>query len=262
MSAYELANSFLQRIYDRAEEYTDRPYVTLTFAQSLDGKIAADDRRQLMLSGDESLIMTHRLRTLHDGILVGIGTALIDDPQLNDTALQMVNVVTARRLDPSILDDCNQPYPVVLDPRLELPVYCKLLKNYQQGVGKQPWVITSIESTRIHKASYDALQLAGARIFTTAERHVDVKRLAGRIALEDVYQILRRNGIRRLMVEGGAKVIRSVIESHWDQLIITIAPILVGNGLTAIDGRKMPTLCDVKYQQLGKDIVLAAKPSK
>jgi 2,5-diamino-6-(ribosylamino)-4(3H)-pyrimidinone 5'-phosphate reductase len=80
-----------------------RPYVTLTFAQSLDGKIAGKGGKQLILSGQESMIMTHwyamiirlwylisifvhwetRMRTMHDAILVGIGTALNDDPQLN-----------------------------------------------------------------------------------------------------------------------------------------------------------------------------------
>jgi len=89
-----------------ADEYSDkkreRPFVTLTFAQSNDGKIAGAHGKQLILSGKESMVMTHwyeklpssntsckcvnnwtRLRTMHDGIMVGIGTALNDDPQLN-----------------------------------------------------------------------------------------------------------------------------------------------------------------------------------
>lgn len=80
---------------------SDRPYVTLTFAQSLDAKIAGVNGQQLILSGKESMVMTHwyvqyliskgmefffyqaRMRTMHDAILVGIGTALNDNPQLN-----------------------------------------------------------------------------------------------------------------------------------------------------------------------------------
>jgi 2,5-diamino-6-(ribosylamino)-4(3H)-pyrimidinone 5'-phosphate reductase len=60
-----------------------RPHITLTFAQSTDAKIAAIPGKQLILSGDESMQMTHWLRSMHDAILVGIGTALNDDPQLN-----------------------------------------------------------------------------------------------------------------------------------------------------------------------------------
>ena len=75
------------------------PSVTLTFAQSLDGKIAGKNGKQLILSGPDSMLMTHwyrpfidksvlfifdfRMRTMHDAIIVGIGTALNDDPQLN-----------------------------------------------------------------------------------------------------------------------------------------------------------------------------------
>lgn len=76
------------------------PSVTLTFAQSLDGKIAGSRGKQLILSGTDSMIMTHwyhpfrtkwsyllilgsRMRAMHDAIIVGIGTALNDDPQLN-----------------------------------------------------------------------------------------------------------------------------------------------------------------------------------
>jgi hypothetical protein len=78
--------------------------VTLTFAQSLDGKIAGVGGKQLILSGKESMLMTHwyasliavrycldlhykaRMRTIHDAILVGIGTAVNDDPQLNSSS--------------------------------------------------------------------------------------------------------------------------------------------------------------------------------
>lgn len=61
----------------------DRPHVTLTYAQSLDAKIAGQHGKQLILSGKESMIMTHWMRTMHDGIMIGVGTAVNDDPQLN-----------------------------------------------------------------------------------------------------------------------------------------------------------------------------------
>jgi hypothetical protein len=76
---------FLQvlALHPAAVPIDDRPRVTLTFAQSIDGKIAGRNGRQLILSGKESMVMTHWMRTIHDAILVGVGTALNDDPQLN-----------------------------------------------------------------------------------------------------------------------------------------------------------------------------------
>jgi len=58
------------------------PYITLTYAQSLDGSISAIRGKPLLLSGKESLVMTHRLRACHDGIMVGVGTLLADNPSL------------------------------------------------------------------------------------------------------------------------------------------------------------------------------------
>jgi hypothetical protein len=76
---------FLQvlALHPTAVPIDGRPRVTLTFAQSVDGKIAGRDGKQLILSGKESMVMTHWMRTIHDAILVGIGTARNDDPQLN-----------------------------------------------------------------------------------------------------------------------------------------------------------------------------------
>lgn len=60
-----------------------RPFVTLTWAQSIDGKIAGPNGRQVRLSGDESMYMTHRLRARHSSIMVGVNTMMSDDPQLS-----------------------------------------------------------------------------------------------------------------------------------------------------------------------------------
>ncbi|CAM9228488.1 unnamed protein product [Pylaiella littoralis] len=60
-----------------------RPFVTLTYAQSIDGSIAGADKSQVCLSGPESRTMTHGLRSIHDAILVGAGTVRQDNPRLN-----------------------------------------------------------------------------------------------------------------------------------------------------------------------------------
>ncbi|KAG1440902.1 hypothetical protein G6F55_013378 [Rhizopus delemar] len=88
-NVYKEAKEFLDTIYDTIPTYDDRPFVTLTFAQSLDGKIAKKGQ-QVLLSG--------------------IGTALVDNPQLNARHLSTDDLVTAK-----------QPQPIVLDPLLQLP---------------------------------------------------------------------------------------------------------------------------------------------
>ncbi|GEM06577.1 hypothetical protein Rt10032_c01g0594 [Rhodotorula toruloides] len=79
----------------------EKPFVTLTYAQSLDGKIAGKGGKQLMLSGTESMTLTHRLRQLHDSILVGVGTVINDDPQLTGPGIDLRNF---------LLDEVATPY--------------------------------------------------------------------------------------------------------------------------------------------------------
>ena len=71
-------------IKGRINQFDDetRPFVTLAYAQSLDGSITSKIGEPLSLSGEEASCLTHQLRSLHDGILVGIETVLADNPQL------------------------------------------------------------------------------------------------------------------------------------------------------------------------------------
>ncbi|KAI9262202.1 dihydrofolate reductase-like domain-containing protein [Phascolomyces articulosus] len=235
---YVDAKEFLDTVYTEwLPSNESRPFVTLTYAQSLDGMISKKGE-QLLLSGSESMAMTHRLRLLHDGILVGIGTARIDNPQLN-----------ARHVIASDLKSHEQPRPIVLDNRLELPLDCKLLKNFQNGTGRKPWIVTTASSSN---PAAKALKEAGAHIiYITGQDH-------HRPTLKSVFETLKRQGITRLMVEGGAKIIQSCLDSGClDHLIVTIAPMFVGEGgiKAGTYGQK---LINVKYRQFGQDMVLSA----
>jgi len=88
---------------------TDRPFITLCYAQSLDGSIALSDGRPLTLSSPPSLFRTHALRARHEGLLVGLGTILADDPQLTVRHAAGPN-----------------PQPVVLDTDLRTPRAARL----------------------------------------------------------------------------------------------------------------------------------------
>ncbi|CAD6926232.1 unnamed protein product [Tilletia caries] len=185
-----------------------KPCVTLTFAQSLDAKIAGVGGKQLILSGEESMLMTHSLRTLHDGILVGAGTAVNDNPQLN------------ARLLPDIPPVERLPRPIVLDTHLRTPPNCKLLLNYQKGTGRQPLLVCARTASGIRAAE---LEQAGAELVVANCEFDDL------LSWRSVLAALARKGITRLMVEGGATVISGLLASQFvDTLIVTVAPKLIG----------------------------------
>lgn len=193
-----------------AEEQNDRPHVTLTFAQSADGKIAGPGKKQLALSCKESMLMTHKLRTMHDGILVGIGTVLNDDPQLN------------ARLLPAPPPVPDLPRPIVLDSALRTPLTSKLLRNYANRTGRQPLLICSKDAPVDHQV---ALQRAGAQVI-----RLDTTVHGSGLDWGAVLSRVKAAGVQRLMVEGGAAIIDSLSQQQQllDTLLVTIAPINVG----------------------------------
>ncbi len=221
-----------------AEEFRrkrGRPFVILTYAQSLDGSIAARNRRQVRLSGAASMTLTHRLRSCSDAILVGIGTVLNDNPEL-----------TTR------LVDGHSPRPIILDTRLRTPSDARLLQREDCAC----WIISRQESDGARREN---LLKAGA-IVLPCQTAVD-----GNIDLRALMKILVAHKINILMVEGGAQVITSFVGARLvDQFIITVAPKLIG-GLNVIDDRgtgmkPFVPFIKVAYQQLGDDMILWAQP--
>jgi len=209
----------------------DRPHVTLSYAQSLDGSIAARRGEQTLISGPEAGRLTHRLRAAHDAILVGIGTVIADDPQLT------VRLVRG-----------PDPQPIILDSRLRFPPWARLMKGE-----RRPWIATT-EAADPGRAA--ALEAAGARVIRLPAGP------DGLVSLPALLAHLRRAHIRSLMVEGGATVITHFLAEHLaDRLALTIAPLLLG-GLNAVadlgqlNGRVMPRLARPRYQALGKDVIL------
>jgi 3,4-dihydroxy 2-butanone 4-phosphate synthase/GTP cyclohydrolase II len=210
------------------------PLVTLTFAQSLDGCIAAQVGQRTVLSGPESSRMTHELRSIHDAILVGVGTVLADNPLL-----------TAR------LPGTNDPQPVILDSRLRTPPTARLLTENPHSA----WIACQEPSDPARRR---VLEASGARLL-----HLPADP-ARRISLTALLDCLGGMGIQRLMVEGGASVITSFLaQGLVDLLVITIAPVILGGlrsvetGLQFIpDNPTHPRLVQVEYEQYGQDLVV------
>ena len=208
-----------------------RPFVTLSYAQSLDGSIAARRGATTPISGPEALRLTHQLRAHHDAILVGIGTVLADDPQLTVRLVRGPN-----------------PQPIIVDSRLRLPPTARLL-----GDGRA-WIATTDAADRERQATLEA---AGARVVRLPADDT------GRVSLPALLAYLHRQRVHSLMIEGGARVIGRVLaERLADRLVLTIAPLLlgglnaVGGGAPSLNGHLWPALLRPRYRVVGRDVVL------
>ncbi|KAJ1979763.1 2,5-diamino-6-(ribosylamino)-4(3H)-pyrimidinone 5'-phosphate reductase [Dimargaris xerosporica] len=241
------------------------PQVTLTFAQTLDGKIAGRQSKPMLLSGPQSMAMTHRLRCLHDGILVGVQTVINDDPRL-----------TARIVQPGQL--ATNPRPIVLDTHLRIPLTCRLLTSpASDPSARSPWVIAG---GRCDPAKRQTLERIGARVIMIPESVIDPRTNCSRLDIPSLLKQLRSAGLERIMIEGGA----TVIAEFWQYFtvhaamlgisplcILTVAPHYVGQDGLALGWSRsasmqwdaLPALrpalsvCDVR--QLGKDVVMTGR---
>ncbi|KAJ3722051.1 dihydrofolate reductase-like domain-containing protein [Lentinula guzmanii] len=264
--------AFLSSLLDRYKSSAgqSRPFVTLTFAQSLDAKIAGRGGKQLILSGRESMVMTHWMRTMHDGILIGIGTALNDDPQLNTRYLP------PRDPDPSVNGhnhSYNLPRPIILDTKLRFDPHCKLLKNYTEDKGRRPWLICAEPSESNEKKEWmirrNTLEKAGARVvfaILTEFLPPTTSSSIEYLPIPLVLQTIHRLGILSVMVEGGARIIRSFLlqtvaqsaSSLVDTVIITVAPIFVGEDGVSYNAGSGPSsaLKHASTAMFGQDTVV------
>ncbi len=186
-----------------------RPFVHLKWAQTLDGRIATVSRDSRWITDDEARHRAHELRSESDAVLVGVGTLLADDPLL-----------TVRSHSVS-----EQPRPVVLDTRLRTPPGSRLVRER----GAELIVITG---AALDPEAVDGLARRGVHVVRSPLDEY------GRLEIGEVLQVLRRLGIRRLFVEGGASVLGSFLQSGlYDRLSVFTAPVVLGSGLPAAAAR-------------------------
>ncbi|WBU36837.1 bifunctional diaminohydroxyphosphoribosylaminopyrimidine deaminase/5-amino-6-(5-phosphoribosylamino)uracil reductase RibD [Homoserinibacter sp. YIM 151385] len=190
-----------------------RPWVTVKWASSLDGRAAAADGTSRWITGAAARQRVHEQRAEHDAILVGTETALADDPSL-----------TARGDAGELL--AHQPVPVVLGER-RIPADARL---------------------HAHPAG----------VIETGSRDL-------RAALE----ALHARGIRRVYVEGGPTVASAFLAAGLaDELVVYLAPVLLGGGRLALGELGIPTISDALHlevraiEHLGEDLMLLARPRK
>jgi diaminohydroxyphosphoribosylaminopyrimidine deaminase/5-amino-6-(5-phosphoribosylamino)uracil reductase len=191
-----------------------RPYVTLKWAQTADGKIAGPGGRRLAISNPLSLRAIHKLRSRCDAILVGIGTVLCDDPLL-----------TARVPDPP-----RVPMRIVLDSHLRIRFDCQLVKT----AGKVPLLVCCTNrAVDENKSAVARLHTAGVEVIALPDDG------HGRVSLEAVLDELGRRKMTHLFVEPGPRLAESFIQANLaDRVWITRSPRLA-NASDAPDAPKI-----------------------
>jgi 2,5-diamino-6-(ribosylamino)-4(3H)-pyrimidinone 5'-phosphate reductase len=196
-SAFHALEGYLPKPSDNATSANPNnlPHVTLTYAQSLDSKISLHPNTRTNISGPETKAMTHYLRTRHDAIMVGVGTANADDPGLN-----------SRYSSDEILPKLeSQPRPIILDStmRWQPTSRSKVLELAKRGLGKAPWWIVNNGEVAKNQDRVRMLRGVGGDVIEVRPR--DWNSILSRLAA---------HGIRSLMVEGGAEIINGLLETR------------------------------------------------
>jgi diaminohydroxyphosphoribosylaminopyrimidine deaminase/5-amino-6-(5-phosphoribosylamino)uracil reductase len=197
---------------------TGMPFVTVKFAQSLDGRIATSSGHSQWISSPASLTFAHRLRAEHDAVLAGIGTVLADNPTL-----------TVRRVKG------RNPLRVVVDSSLSISTRAHVL----EGLSHAPTLIATTKKESDGK--FIALKKKGADLVTISpnrQGHVDLKKLLKKLADRQISSIL---------IEGGAKIITSALKENLViRLVTVIAPKIIGKGIEAVGDLQIRDLRDAK----------------
>ena len=218
-----------------------KPYVILNAAMTLDGKIVTASNSS-NVSGDEDLKRVHELRKNVDGIMVGIGTVLADDPRL-----------TVHKIDANPDDN---PVRVVVDSKCRTPIAARVTNKDAKTVIA---VANEFKFDFIVGDRCDMFKKRGVDFFFSGDVKVDLSAL-----MDYLYSI----GVKTLMLEGGATLNFSMIkEGLIDEIRVCVAPKVVGgvNAKTLFDGEGFDTMEEgvdlelVDSFTLDKDLILTYK---
>lgn len=210
------------------------PFVSLKFAQSLDGRIATKTYDSRWISSEPARRFAHFLRATHDAVLVGRRTVEADDPQLT------VRMVKGRN-----------PLRLVLDTEGKLNLSARLVRENNDGK-------TVLLSGKAEPANSGLKGKVGFRQVPLKDGRLDL-----RAALEGVLA----GGVMSVLVEGGSEVLTGFLKERLaDKLYIVSAPMLIGEGVSAIGDlgiEKLPQAMRferVRYKRLGDDILFSGYP--
>lgn len=280
---------------DVTSSSSNLPFVTLTFATSLDSALSLGPGIRTALSGPQSKAMTHYLRSRHDAICIGVGTAIADDPGLNsrlaaecpalETSASAATAGVGALLGlagKSTVDDVNhtftshQPRPIITDPHLRwnFTSESKVMRLAQSGKGRAPYIITAVPQPPENKRKL--LEDLGGKFIVlsgSTSQNSNTNSYSRRFDWRTILAAVRNEGLRSIMIEGGGEVINSLLSCEnsdlVDSVIITLAPVWLGQGSVFVspprktdpDGRPsiVARLTSTTWVPLGEDVVLCGK---
>ncbi|RYF77719.1 MAG: RibD family protein [Comamonadaceae bacterium] len=199
--------SLLKPLLDRRGAQAD--WVIGQLGQSLDGCIATHTGDSFYVNGPEGLVHVHRLRALCDAVIVGAGTACLDNPQL-----------TTRRVSGP------NPTRVVIDPGLRVPADARIFTD-----GQAPTVLVCDPDC----AAQARARLGEAQVIVVPRS----EQLGGQMPLTEVVAALRARGLRLLFVEGGGLTVSQFVrQGCLDRLHLMVAPVMIGAGHPGLQPRR------------------------
>lgn len=177
---------------------TNTPYVTMKYAMTIDGKIACYTGDSKWITGEAARQDVHRERLRHAGIMVGVGTVIADDPMLNCR-----------------LENGRDPIRIICDSNLRMPIDSKIVRS----AGDIPTIIATTSTDKNRISEYES---CGCRIITTSSKE-------GKVDLNQLMDILGRDGVDSILLEGGAELNWSAIQAGIVSNVITyISPKIFG----------------------------------
>ncbi len=201
------------------------PYITIKIAQSIDGKINADQDIQTWLTGEESVKYVHHQRNRYDAVLVGANTIKVDDPRLT------VRAVRGR-----------DPIRIIIDGDLSVSPGSKI---FEMTGNEKTWIFTAEKS---HQEKIEQFEKLGIKIF---QLPADKKR----VNLGDMLKELGKENITSLLVEGGQQIFSQFIsQALFDEIIILQSPKFLGKGMSAFETNGTKHLKIKETERLGEDL--------
>ncbi len=209
------------------------PYVTVKYAQTLDGRIATTTGDSQWISSDASRKYVHVLRNTNDCVIVGAGTVTADNPQLTVRHIKGKN-----------------PLRIIVDSKLRIPIKSSVLAD------DNPHQTIIATTSKAPAGKITAIKKLGVEVLVVK------KERNGGVSLSSLLKELGKREIMSVLVEGGSEIITSLLKTNIvDKMIIPIAPMIIGKGLEAIGDLNINNIKDsikfssFKTMKKGEDFI-------